>query len=101
VALLLPLIGGTVPRAVACVLLFRISFGSITRPYMLAEQYGTTAYASLVLQHRAVFDHREGTDSVGSLGSGSGRRIRLGDEDRHRRALGRRIRPACMPSPII
>ncbi|NUW41238.1 MFS transporter [Nonomuraea rhodomycinica] len=48
-ALLLPLAGTTAPGAIACVLLFGIGFGvgTITLPHLLAERYGTTAYASL------------------------------------------------------
>ncbi|MEO3869770.1 MFS transporter [Nonomuraea sp. B12E4] len=48
-SLLLPLIGGTVPGAISCVLLFGIGFGvaTITLPHLLAERYGTTVYASL------------------------------------------------------
>ncbi|NUW34576.1 MFS transporter [Nonomuraea sp. SMC257] len=48
-ALLLPLAGATVPGAIGCVLLFGIGFGvgTITLPHLLAERYGTTAYAGL------------------------------------------------------
>ncbi|PZG16914.1 MFS transporter [Nonomuraea aridisoli] len=48
-ALLLPLVGATVPGAIGCVLLFGIGFGvgTITLPHLLTEQYGTVAYASL------------------------------------------------------
>ncbi|GAA3695180.1 MFS transporter [Nonomuraea antimicrobica] len=48
-ALLLPFTGTTVPGAISCVLLFGIGFGvgTITLPHLLAEQYGTAAYASL------------------------------------------------------
>ncbi|MET9240945.1 MFS transporter [Nonomuraea sp. NPDC003709] len=48
-ALLLPLIGASVPGAISCVLLFGIGFGvgTITLPHLLAERYGTAAYATL------------------------------------------------------
>ncbi|MFC5828640.1 MFS transporter [Nonomuraea insulae] len=48
-ALLLPLVGASVPGAIGCVLLFGIGFGvgTITLPHLLAERYGTAAYASL------------------------------------------------------
>ncbi|MET8339860.1 MFS transporter [Streptosporangium canum] len=48
-ALLLPVAGHTVPGAIGCVLLFGLGFGvgTITLPHLLAERYGTTAYASL------------------------------------------------------
>ncbi|WP_440106728.1 MFS transporter [Streptosporangium sp. H16] len=48
-ALLLPLAGRTVPGAIGCVLGFGIGFGvgTITLPHLLAERYGTVAYASL------------------------------------------------------
>ncbi|KAB8191753.1 MFS transporter [Nonomuraea phyllanthi] len=48
-ALLLPLIGRSVPGAIGAVLLFGLGFGiaSITLPHLLVERYGTAAYASL------------------------------------------------------
>ncbi|WP_405144368.1 MFS transporter [Sphaerisporangium sp. NBC_01403] len=48
-ALLLPLLGRAVPGAIGCVLLFGIGFGvgTITLPHLLAERYGTAAYATL------------------------------------------------------
>jgi len=48
-ALLLPVAGKSVAGAVGCVLLFGIGFGvgTITLPYLVAERYGTAAYASL------------------------------------------------------
>ena len=48
-ALLLPVIGRATPGAVACVLLFGIGFGvaTIARPALLAEYFGTTAFATL------------------------------------------------------
>ncbi|TKK84039.1 MFS transporter [Herbidospora galbida] len=48
-AALLPLVGHTVAGAIGCVLLFGIGFGvgTITRPHLLAERYGTTAYATI------------------------------------------------------
>ncbi|MCG5213417.1 MFS transporter [Streptosporangium soli] len=48
-ALLLPVIGETAAGAVGCVLLFGIGFGvaTITLPHLLAERYGTVAYATL------------------------------------------------------
>lgn len=48
-ALLLPVIGRTVPGAVGAVLLFGLGFGiaSITLPHLLVGRYGTAAYASL------------------------------------------------------
>ena len=48
-ALLLPVIGEAVAGAVGCVLLFGIGFGvaTITLPHLLAERYGTVAYATL------------------------------------------------------
>ncbi|GAB2452866.1 MFS transporter [Streptosporangium sandarakinum] len=48
-ALVLPLIGRSTAGAVGCVLLFGIGFGvgTITLPHLLAERYGTAAYASL------------------------------------------------------
>jgi MFS family permease len=48
-AMLLPMVGASVTGAIACVLLFGIGFGvgTITLPHLLAEQYGTAAYASL------------------------------------------------------
>ncbi|WP_246079741.1 MFS transporter [Nonomuraea mesophila] len=47
--LLLPFVGATTAGAVCCVLLFGIGFGvgTITLPHLLAERYGTVAYASL------------------------------------------------------
>ncbi|MFG3441597.1 MFS transporter [Nonomuraea sp. NPDC047897] len=48
-ALLLPPAGRSVPGAVGCVLLFGFGFGvgTITLPHLLAERYGTAAYATL------------------------------------------------------
>ncbi|WP_440106712.1 MFS transporter [Streptosporangium sp. H16] len=48
-ALLLPLVGDSVPGAIGCVLLFGLGFGidAITQPYLLTVRYGTIAYASL------------------------------------------------------
>lgn len=48
-ALLLPLVGRTVPGAIGAVLLFGLGFGvaSITLPHLLVGRYGTAAYASL------------------------------------------------------
>lgn len=48
-ALLLPVVGESAAGAIGCVLLFGIGFGvgTITLPYLLAERYGTAAYASL------------------------------------------------------
>ncbi|MDA0638739.1 MFS transporter [Nonomuraea sp. MCN248] len=48
-ALLLPLVGATAGGAICCVLLFGLGFGvaTITLPHLLAERYGTTAYATL------------------------------------------------------
>ncbi|WP_246090316.1 hypothetical protein [Nonomuraea deserti] len=48
-ALVLPLIGRGTAGAVACVLLFGIGLGvgTITLPHLLAERYGTAAYARL------------------------------------------------------
>ncbi|MFI6317555.1 MFS transporter [Nonomuraea sp. NPDC050556] len=48
-ALLLPMIGRTVPGAIGSVLLFGLGFGiaSITLPHLLVGRYGTAAYASL------------------------------------------------------
>ncbi|MBN6056560.1 MFS transporter, partial [Nonomuraea sp. RK-328] len=48
-AVLLPLTGRTVTGAVGCVLLFGLGFGvgTITLPHLLAERYGTAAYATL------------------------------------------------------
>ncbi|WP_370369944.1 MFS transporter [Catenulispora sp. GP43] len=48
-ALLLPVIGGTTVGAIGCVLAFGIGFGvsTIARPALLAERYGTTAFATL------------------------------------------------------
>ncbi|MEU8251646.1 MFS transporter [Nonomuraea sp. NPDC048916] len=49
VAAALPLIGATTTGAIAAVVLFGLGFGvgTITKPYLLTERYGTTAYASL------------------------------------------------------
>ncbi|MGW7480888.1 MFS transporter [Nonomuraea muscovyensis] len=46
---LLPLAGRTAAGAAGCVLLFGLGFGvgTITLPHLLAERYGTAAYASL------------------------------------------------------
>jgi predicted MFS family arabinose efflux permease len=48
-ALLLPLVGRTVPGAIGAVLLFGLGFGiaSITLPHLLVGRYGTAAYGSL------------------------------------------------------
>ncbi|WP_239089907.1 MFS transporter [Sphaerimonospora thailandensis] len=48
-ALALPLAGGSAVGAIGCVLVFGLGFGvgTITLPYLLAERYGTAAYASL------------------------------------------------------
>ncbi|WP_261808472.1 MFS transporter [Nonomuraea sp. C10] len=48
-ALLLPVVGESAAGAIGCVLLFGIGFGvgTITLPYLLAERYGSAAYASL------------------------------------------------------
>ncbi|WP_066369585.1 MFS transporter [Herbidospora mongoliensis] len=48
-AVLLPVVGHTAAGAIGCVLLFGIGFGvgTITRPHLLAERYGTTGYATL------------------------------------------------------
>ncbi|NUT44970.1 MAG: MFS transporter [Thermoactinospora sp.] len=48
-ALLLPLAGTSVPGAVAGVVLFGLGFGvaTIARPALLADRYGTAAYATL------------------------------------------------------
>ncbi|TYB60166.1 MFS transporter [Nonomuraea sp. PA05] len=48
-ALLLPLIGASAAGAVGAVLLFGLGFGvgTIIKPHLLTERYGTTAYASL------------------------------------------------------
>jgi MFS family permease len=48
-AMLLPLVGRTVPGAIGAVLLFGLGFGiaSITLPHLLVGRYGTAAYASL------------------------------------------------------
>lgn len=48
-ALLLPAVGGTTAGAITCVLAFGIGFGvsTIARPALLADRYGTTAYATL------------------------------------------------------
>jgi hypothetical protein len=48
-AVLLPLVGRTVPGAIGAVLLFGLGFGiaSITLPHLLVGRYGTAAYASL------------------------------------------------------
>ncbi|MFB9474082.1 MFS transporter [Nonomuraea salmonea] len=45
----LPFIGATIAGAIAAVLLFGLGFGvgTITKPHLLTESYGTTAYASL------------------------------------------------------
>ncbi|MFI7640503.1 MFS transporter [Nonomuraea sp. NPDC049400] len=45
----LPLIGATTTGAIAAVLLFGLGFGvgTITKPHLLTERWGTTAYASL------------------------------------------------------
>ncbi|MFG1946324.1 MFS transporter [Nonomuraea sp. NPDC048826] len=45
----LPLIGAATSGAIAAVLLFGLGFGvsTITKPHLLTERYGTTAYASL------------------------------------------------------
>ncbi|MBF8184804.1 MFS transporter [Nonomuraea sp. K274] len=45
----LPLVGATTTGAVAAVLLFGLGFGvgTITKPHLLTERWGTTAYASL------------------------------------------------------
>jgi len=48
-ALMLPVVGGTSAGAIGCVLTFGIGFGvsTIARPALLADRYGTTAYATL------------------------------------------------------
>lgn len=48
-AFLLPIIGGTTAGAIGCVLAFGVGFGvsTIARPALLADRYGTTAYATL------------------------------------------------------
>ncbi|HEX2314632.1 MAG TPA: MFS transporter [Thermomonospora sp.] len=48
-ALALPLVGTTTAGAVTCVLAFGLGFGvaTIARPALLADTYGTTAYATL------------------------------------------------------
>ncbi|MEV0234205.1 MFS transporter [Nonomuraea sp. NPDC050786] len=48
-AVLLPLVGRSLPGAVASVVLFGLGFGvaTIARPALLADRYGTGAYASL------------------------------------------------------
>ncbi|MEV4113204.1 MFS transporter [Nonomuraea sp. NPDC049695] len=48
-AVLLPLVGRSLPGAVAAVVLFGLGFGvaTIARPALLADRYGTGAYASL------------------------------------------------------
>ncbi|MGI5283528.1 MFS transporter [Nonomuraea polychroma] len=48
-AVLLPLVGRSVAGAVAAVVLFGLGFGvaTIARPALLADRYGTAAYASL------------------------------------------------------
>lgn len=48
-ALLLPVIGHSTPGAIACVLLFGLGFGvaTIARPALLAEYFGTAAFATL------------------------------------------------------
>lgn len=45
----LPLLGGSVTGAVGCVLLFGLGFGvgTIARPALLADRYGTEVYATL------------------------------------------------------
>jgi predicted MFS family arabinose efflux permease len=45
----LPAVGRAATGAIACVVLFGLGFGvgTIARPILLAERYGTTAYASL------------------------------------------------------
>ena len=48
-ALALPAIGATTAGAIACVLAFGLGFGvgTIARPALLADTYGTTAYATI------------------------------------------------------
>ncbi|MER7505574.1 MFS transporter [Nonomuraea pusilla] len=48
-AVLLPMIGAGVAGAVTAVLLFGLGFGvgALTKPHLLAERYGTVAFASL------------------------------------------------------
>ncbi|MFI6320080.1 MFS transporter [Nonomuraea sp. NPDC050556] len=48
-AVLLPLVGSSVPGAVVSVVLFGLGFGvaTIARPALLASRYGTAAYASI------------------------------------------------------
>ncbi len=48
-ALLLPVIGHSTPGAIVCVLLFGLGFGvaTIARPALLAEYFGTAAFATL------------------------------------------------------
>ncbi|MGN9838435.1 MFS transporter [Nonomuraea sp. H19] len=48
-AVLLPVVGRSLPGAVAAVVLFGLGFGvaTIARPALVADRYGTTAYASL------------------------------------------------------
>ncbi|GAA3609899.1 MFS transporter [Nonomuraea rosea] len=48
-AVLLPIVGRSVPGAVVAVVLFGLGFGvgTIARPALLADRYGTSAYASL------------------------------------------------------
>jgi len=48
-AVLLPVVGGSTAGAIGCVLAFGIGFGvsTIARPALLADRYGTTAYATL------------------------------------------------------
>jgi predicted MFS family arabinose efflux permease len=48
-AVLLPLAGRSVPGAVGAVVLFGLGFGvaTIARPALLADRYGTAAYATL------------------------------------------------------
>lgn len=48
-AVLLPVAGHTALGAIVCVLLFGVGFGvgTITLPHLLAERYGTSAYASI------------------------------------------------------
>jgi predicted MFS family arabinose efflux permease len=45
----LPLIGGSTPGAIVCVLMFGLGFGvaTIARPALLAEYFGTDAFATL------------------------------------------------------
>lgn len=48
-AVLLPLVGRSVPGAIGAVVLFGLGFGvaTIARPALLADRYGTAAYASI------------------------------------------------------